>query len=92
MTEDNELEEIRKKKAQTLLGSLDDMDDEERKQAMEFLPWAFRLNHESGFMEILQNEQLVAITVDPRFAEMITDMLNRAQLFQDAYAMGGDDQ
>ncbi len=92
MTEDNELEEIRKKKAETLLGSLEDMDDEERQQAMDFLPWAFRLNHESGFMEILQNEQLVAITVDPRFAEMITDMLNRAQLFQDAYAMGGDDQ
>jgi len=92
VTKDDELEEIRKKKAETLLGSLDDMDDEERKQAMDFLPWAFRLNHESGFMEILQNEQLVAITVDPRFAEMVTDMLNRAQLFQDAYAMGGDDQ
>ena len=92
MTKDDELEEIRKKKAETLLGSLDDMNDEERKEAMDFLPWAFRLNHESGFMEILQNEQLVAITVDPRFAEMITDMLNRAQLFQDAYAMGGDDQ
>jgi hypothetical protein len=42
-------------------------------------------------MEVLQNEQLVAITVDPRFAEMITDMLNRAQLFQDAYNVGGDD-
>jgi hypothetical protein len=85
MSKDDDIDEIRRKKAQELLKSLDDMGDEERKNAMEFLPWGYRINNVTGFIEILQNEKnVVAITSDVQFGEMITDLLNRAHLYGEA--------
>ena len=78
MSED--IEEIRKAKAQKareLLGALDSDNEEIRQQATEVLPWAHRLNNETQFIEILQQGNMVAITQDPRFAEVVTDHLNR---------------
>ena len=78
MSED--IEEIRKAKAQKareLLGALDSDNEEIRQQATEVLPWAYRLNNETQFIEILQQGNMVAITQDPRFAELLTHHGNR---------------
>ena len=89
MSED--IDEIRKakaKKARELLGALDSENEEIRQQATEVLPWAYRLNNETQFIEILQQGNMVAITQDPRFAEVVTDHLNRMILVLESGMLG----
>lgn len=95
MSED--IDEIRRKKALELMRSLDGKTDEEHSQDIEamrdLLPWSFRTNVTTGFTEILHHPQMrqsaedpnvVAIAVDVGFADMVTDMLNRAFLWKEA--------
>ena len=92
----DELNEIRMKKARELMQLLDkkegSQEDEEKYEELKaMMPWSFRVNIENGFTEVLHNHHddddepnVVCITVDPAFADMITEMLNRAWLFQQA--------
>ena len=36
-------------------------------------------------LEILQNQEMVAITQDPRFAELVTDVLNRMKIAEEMF-------
>ena len=81
----DELEKIRARRAKKRLEALDGEDEAARQDVMDTLPWAFRLNKHTGFIEILQNEEMVAITQDPRFAEMVTDVFNRMKIAQEMF-------
>jgi hypothetical protein len=77
MTEEKELEEIRRKKAEEMLQA------HHRGEAPpEMLEWSFRRSNESGFCEICQNNNMVAVTQDPNFANLVVDMLNSLTLAQ----------
>jgi len=80
-----------------LLKSMEGKTEEEHQLDMEemrdLLPWSFRTNVNTGFTEILHHPQMrqsaddpnvVAIAVDVQFADMVTDMLNRAFLWKEA--------
>ncbi len=95
MTED--IDEIRRKKALELMASLESKTPEEQERDLEeiqdILPWSWRQNLHTGFNELLHHPQMrqsaddpnvVAITVDPEFALMMTEMLNRAFMFKEA--------
>jgi len=96
MNMSDELNEIRMKKARELMGLLEktenSQEDEEKMAELKaMMPWSFRVNIENGFTEVLHNfhdddeePNVVCITVDPAFADMVTEMLNRAWLFQQA--------
>lgn len=81
----DELEKIRARRAKKRLEALDSEDEAVRQEVMDALPWAFRLNKGTGFLEILQNQEMVAITQDPRFAELITDVLNRMKIAEEMF-------
>ena len=81
----DELEKIRKKRAKKRLEALDSEDEAIRQEVIDTLPWAFRLNKTTGFLEILQNQEMVAITQDPRFAELVTDVLNRMKIAEEMF-------
>jgi len=93
MTDDEDIDVLRKKKARELVASLRGGDKTEEEYAAEIelikdiLPWSFRLNVQTGVTEICHHPQMrqsqeqadvVAIAMDPEWADMITDMLNRA--------------
>tara|TARA_B100000424_G_scaffold31331_1_gene21375 strand:- start:2874 stop:3197 length:324 start_codon:yes stop_codon:yes gene_type:complete len=95
MSED--IDEIRRKKALELMQSMEGKTEEEHQLDIEemrdLLPWSFRTNVTTGFTEILHHPQMrqsaddpnvVAIAVDVQFADMVTDMLNRAFLWKEA--------
>ncbi len=95
MSED--IDEIRRRKALELMESMDGKTEEEHADDLEsmrdLLPWSFRTNVATGFTEILHHPQMrqsaddpnvVAIAVDVQFADMVTDMLNRAFLWREA--------
>lgn len=81
----DELEKIRARRAKKRLEALDSEDEAVRQEVMDTLPWAFRLNKGTGFLEILQNQEMVAITQDPRFAELVTDILNRMTIAEEIF-------
>ncbi len=87
MSED--IREIRKQKLAEALSKLDGDDEKERQEVMETLPWAFRLNKETGFYEILQEGNMVAITQDPQFGLQVCEMFNRLTLIKETF---GDDE
>jgi hypothetical protein len=76
----DELEEIRKRKALEMLKGLEEGDQE----VIDVLPWAFRFNKNTNFFEILQGMNLVAVTQDERFADTVTNILNRMLLAREA--------
>ena len=93
MSETEDIEEIRRKKARELIASLRDGKKNEEEYAAELeqikdiLPWSFRLNVQTGVTEICHHPQMrqsqdqadvVALAMDPEWADMVTDMLNRA--------------
>ena len=97
MTDD--IDEIRKKKARELFESLKSGDKTEEEYAKDLeeikdiLPWSFRLNVSTGVTEICHHPQMrqsqdqadvVALAMDPEWADMITDMLNRAVLIHES--------
>jgi len=77
MTEEKELEEIRKKKAEEMLQA-----HHKGEAPPEVLDWSFRRNNKTGFFEICQKENMVAITQDPNWASLVVDMLNSLTLAQ----------
>jgi len=81
----DELDKIRARRAKKRLEALDSEDEGVRQEVMDTLPWAFRLNKTTGFLEILQNQEMVAITQDPRFAELVTDVLNRMKIAEEMF-------
>ena len=87
MSED--IREIRKKRLAEALSKLDGDDEKERQEVMETLPWAFRLNKETGFYEILQEGNMVAITQDPQFGLQVCEMFNRLTLIKETF---GEDE
>ena len=96
MSED--VDEIRKQKARELMAALDSEDDDERKAAEEMMPWAYRFTtmghnedgEEVGVFQILQQGQVIAMTQDHRFAELVTDQLNRLALVVDSGILDGE--
>jgi hypothetical protein len=93
MNESEDIDEIRRRKAIELVSSLKGGDKTEEEYAKELdeikdiLPWSFRLNVSTGVTEICHHPQMrqsqdqadvVALAMDPEWADMITDMLNRA--------------
>ena len=67
------------------LSKLDGDDEKEREEVMEALPWSFRFNTGTGFFEILQEENLVAITQDNNFADQVCEMFNRLTLIKETF-------
>jgi hypothetical protein len=96
MSED--VDEIRKQKARDLMAALDSDDEAERKAAEDVLPWAYRFTvaghnddgDEVGVFQILQQGNVIAMTQDHRFAELVTDQLNRLALVVDSGILDGE--
>lgn len=83
------IEEIRQRKAREMLTAMAINDEEKQKELMDMLPWSFRIKTDdyagaNQFVEVLQRENVVCITADVQFADMIVEMLNRADLIQQA--------
>tara|TARA_R100000008_G_scaffold53712_1_gene32681 strand:+ start:37 stop:336 length:300 start_codon:yes stop_codon:yes gene_type:complete len=97
MAED--VDEIRKRKAKELLKALDTGTANED-DIGEMLPWAYRFTimghneqgEEIGVFHILQQGEMIAMTQDQRFAEMVTDYLNRMILIMDSGILGMEDE
>jgi hypothetical protein len=103
MMVEEDLEKIRADKLAAISAKMNEVKDEVKDlQAMqnEFTwsdfgfdepEWAFRDSEEmSGAMEICQRGQTVAITGDPRWALLVTDLLNRAKLEELILSERGD--
>ena len=89
------IEEIRKRKAREMLTAMAIDDKEKQDELMEMLPWACRVNtgdEGNQFVEVMQNENVVCITADIQFADMIVEMLNRASLIQQAGLVSGEEE
>jgi hypothetical protein len=81
------IEEIRQRKAREMLAAMAIDDKEKQDELIDMLPWSFRIKTDAGvnqFVEVLQRENVVCITADVQFADMIVEMLNRADLIQQA--------
>ena len=77
MSDEKEIEEMRKKRAAALLAA-----HEQGEAPPDVLPWSFRFNINSGFHEIVQEGNMIAVTQDANWANMVCDMLNRLTLAQ----------
>tara|TARA_R100000654_G_scaffold33442_1_gene58584 strand:+ start:813 stop:1082 length:270 start_codon:yes stop_codon:yes gene_type:complete len=77
MSEEKELEEIRRKKAEEMLQA-----HHKGEAPPEVLDWSFRRSNQSGFFEICQTDNMVAVTQDPNWASLVVDMLNSLTLAQ----------
>tara|TARA_R110002020_G_scaffold374762_2_gene586059 strand:- start:4387 stop:4686 length:300 start_codon:yes stop_codon:yes gene_type:complete len=97
MSED--VDEIRRRKARELLKALDTGTAVEG-DVGDMLPWSYRFTvagddgqgGEIGVFQILQQGQVIAMTQDQRFAEMVTDYLNRMILIMDSGILGVEDE
>jgi DNA-binding TFAR19-related protein (PDSD5 family) len=86
MNDDEELENIRRKKAEEMLQA------HHRGEAPpEVLDWSFRRSNQSGFFEICQKEQMVAVTSDPNWANLVVDMLNSLTLARQVVGNDGNE-
>lgn len=77
MTEEQELEEIRRKKAEAMLQA-----HHKGEAPPDMLDWSFRRSNQSGFFEICQKEEMVAVSQDANWASLVVDMLNSLTLAQ----------
>ena len=76
-TEEQELEEIRKQKAEAMLQA-----HHKGEAPPDMLDWSFRRSNQSGFFEICQKEEMVAVSQDANWASLVVDMLNSLTLAQ----------
>tara|TARA_R110000744_G_scaffold267394_1_gene381245 strand:- start:1085 stop:1339 length:255 start_codon:yes stop_codon:yes gene_type:complete len=76
-TEEQELEEIRKQKAEAMLQA-----HHKGEVPPDMLDWSFRRSNQSGFFEICQKEEMVAVSQDANWASLVVDMLNSLTLAQ----------
>lgn len=97
-----DIDELRRKRARELLEAMDNDDKDgllENLPEEEILPWSYRfgiMGHnedgsEIGAFQILQQGQVIAMTQDQQFAEMVTDYLNRMILVMSAGMMDLDE-
>ena len=87
MTDDKEeLDEIRRKKAEEMLQA-----HHTGEAPPEVLDLSFRRNNKSGFFEICQKANMVAITQDPNWANLVVDMLNSLTLAQQVVGNDGNE-
>ena len=89
------IEEIRQRKAREMLTAMAIDDKEKQDELMDMLPWSFRIKTDGGvnqFVEVMQRENVVCITADVQFADMIVEMLNRADLIQQAGLMVSEEE
>ena len=89
------IEEIRQRKAREMLTAMAIDDKEKQDELMDMLPWSFRIKTDGGvnqFVEVMQRENVVCITADVQFADMIVEMLNRADLIQQAGLISGEEE
>ena len=80
-----ELDEIRRKKAEEMLQA-----HHKGEAPPEVLDWSFRRNNKTGFFEICQKEQMVAVSQDPNWANLVVDMLNSLTLAQQVVGNDGN--
>lgn len=73
----NDIEEIRNKKAKELLAQ-----HHNQELPPQTLPWSFKTNPATGYSEIFQNENMVAITLDPKWSHLVCDLLNSLTIAQ----------
>jgi len=76
-TEEQELEEIRRQKAEAMLQA-----HHKGEAPPDMLDWSFRRSNQSGFFEICQKEEMVAVSQDANWASLVVDMLNSLTLAQ----------
>jgi len=84
--EKEELDEIRRKKAEKMLQA-----HHKGEAPPEMLDWSFRRSNESGFFEIVQKDNMVAVTQDPNWASLVTDLLNSLTLAKQVVGDEEDD-
>ena len=100
----DELTEIRKKKMEALRAKVSDVQekvDEIQAMQREFTwsdfgheepEWGFRESDEMpGAFDVCQRGHTVALTGDPKWAMLVTDLLNRARLEELTMNHGGGD-
>ena len=76
-TEEQELEEIRRQKAEAMLQA-----HHKGEAPPDMLDWSFRRSNQSGFFEICQKDEMVAVSQDANWASLVVDMLNSLTLAQ----------
>jgi hypothetical protein len=99
----DELSEIRRKKMEALRSKVSDVQekvDEIQAMQREFTwsdfgfdepEWGFRESGEMpGAFDVCQRGQTVALTGDPKWAMLVTDLLNRARLEELTLTHGGE--
>ena len=89
------VEEIRKRKAREMLQAMMTNDKEKQEELIDMLPWAYRIKTDGGqnqFVEVMQRGNVVCITADIQFADMIVEMLNRADMVQQAGLISGEEE
>ena len=72
------------KRAAERLAALDSEDLEARKEALDAMPWSFAVQKETGTIEIRLNGNVIALTQDTNWAVMITELMNRLMLAEEA--------
>ena len=76
MTEEN-IDQIRERKMREMLEQ-----HHNKELPPQIMPWAFRHNQKTGYFEILQKENMVALTLDPKWATLVCDLLNSLTIAQ----------
>ena len=76
MTEEN-IDEIRKRKMEEMLKQHNN-----NELPPQIMPWSFRHNQQTGYCEIMQKENMVALTLDPKWAHLVCDLLNSLTIAQ----------
>lgn len=84
MTDDN-IEKIRRKKAEEMLKQ-----HHNNELPPQMLIWSFRVNPQSGYCEIMQFENMVALTLDPKWAKLVCDMLNSLEIAKQTGEMNNE--
>lgn len=84
--EKEELDEIRRKKAEEMLQA-----HHKGEAPPEVLDWSFRRSNQSGFIEICQKDNMVAVTQDPNWANLVVDMLNSLTLAKQVVGNDGNE-
>jgi|11_taG_2_1085331.scaffolds.fasta_scaffold03048_3 DNA-binding TFAR19-related protein (PDSD5 family) len=82
---DDKIEEIRRKKAEEMLKQ-----HHNNELPPQMLTWSFRVNPQSGYCEIMQFDNMVSLTLDPKWAKLVCDMLNSLEIAKQAEGVGNE--
>ena len=85
MTEDKDIEKIRREKAAKLLAAMDSDNPEERQAVLEAMPLSIAVHKERpGTYELRLEEATIALTQSEEWAMMVIELLNRLVLAEHA--------